>query len=80
MEQLEREFGIETRPFFAPMHKMPMYESDLILPNAEFLSDHGINLPTYSGLTDAEVAEISEAVCHTVRSSMLAANECAVAG
>jgi perosamine synthetase len=79
MEQLEREFGIETRPFFIPLHKLPMYESDLILANAEFLGDHGINLPTYSGLTDAEVAEISEAVRHTVRSNMHAANECAVA-
>jgi perosamine synthetase len=79
MEQLEREFGIETRPFFMPMHKLPMYESDRILASAEFLGNHGINLPTYSGLTDAEVAEISEAVCHTVRSSVRAANEYALA-
>jgi perosamine synthetase len=77
MAQLEREFGIETRPFFMPMHKLPMYWSDLILANAEFLGDHGINLPTYSGLTDAEVAEISEAVCHTVRTSMHS-SECKV--
>jgi perosamine synthetase len=69
MEQLEREFGIETRPFFVPMHKLPMYKSDRILANAEFLGDHGISLPTYSGLTDSEVAEISEAVCHTVKTA-----------
>jgi perosamine synthetase len=73
MAQLEREFGIETRPFFVPMHKLPMYRSDLVLANAEFLGDHGITLPTYSGLTDAEVAEISEAVCHTVTSDVHAA-------
>jgi perosamine synthetase len=70
MAQLEREFGIETRPFFVPMHKLPMYWSDKVLANAEFLGDHGINLPTYSGLADDEVANISEAVCHTVRSDV----------
>jgi perosamine synthetase len=70
MAQLERECGIETRPFFMPMHKLPMYRSDLVLANAEFLGDHGINLPTYSGLTDAEVADISEAICHTVASDV----------
>lgn len=67
MERLEREHGIETRPFFVPMHRLPMYEQPLHLPNTEYLADHGMNLPTYSGLTDAEVAEISAAVCDVVR-------------
>jgi perosamine synthetase len=79
IEQLEREFGIETRPFFIPLHKLPMYQSNIALVNAEFLGDHGLNLPTYSGLTDAEVAEISEAVCHTVRGSVREAKQYAFA-
>lgn len=67
MERLERDHGIETRPFFVAMHQLPMYQSEICLPNTEFLSEHGINLPTYSGLSDAEIDEISEAVSHCVR-------------
>jgi perosamine synthetase len=67
MAHLEREEGIETRPFFVPMHRLPMYDSDRPLPNAEFLGDHGMNLPTYTGLTDREIEEISKAIDDVVR-------------
>ncbi len=53
-------FGIETRPFFVPMHHLPMYKGEFNLPNADFLGDNGMNLPTYSGLTDHDVDEISD--------------------
>jgi perosamine synthetase len=56
------EFGIQTRPFYVPMHRLPLYRQEIHLPHAEFLADHGIALPTYSGLKDEEVDEISEAV------------------
>ncbi len=56
------EFGIQTRPFYVPMHRIPIYRREIRLPHAEFLADHGIVLPTYSGLKDEEVDEISEAV------------------
>ena len=52
--------GIETRPVFVPMHRLPMYAA----PDAQFLnacriSDNGISLPTYPGLTDADVRTIA---------------------
>jgi perosamine synthetase len=57
-----KEFGIQTRPFYVPMHKIPLYKRDIQLPNAEFLGDHGFLLPTYSGLADQEVDDISQAL------------------
>jgi perosamine synthetase len=61
-ERALRKFGIQTRPFYAPMHKLPIYRCDQTLPNSEFLADHGIVLPTYAGLKDEEIDEISEAI------------------
>lgn len=59
-------YGIETRPFFVPMHRLPMYAGTQQLPDAEFLSEHGINLPTYSGLSDAAIDEISTILIETI--------------
>ncbi len=56
------EFGIETRPFYTPMHRLPIYQDGTSFPNSEFLGDHGIVLPTYSKLKDEEVDEISQAM------------------
>jgi len=61
-ERMLTEFGIQTRPFYVPMHKLPIYRREIRLPHAEFMADHGIVLPTYSGLKDEEVDEISEAM------------------
>jgi perosamine synthetase len=57
-----KEFGIQTRPFYVPMHKLPIYQQSLQLPNSEFLGDHGVVLPTYSGLSDEFIDEISQAM------------------
>lgn len=45
--------GIETRPFFYPMHIMPVYKHDSLshLKTAETIAAKGINLPTYYDLT-----------------------------
>jgi perosamine synthetase len=67
MELLAKEFGIETRPFFVPMHRLPMYATDYSLPVTEFLSEHGINFPTYTGLKDQEIDEICFAVSEIIR-------------
>jgi perosamine synthetase len=67
MNALAGDFGIETRPFFVPMHRLPMYPNDGFFPNTDFLSAHGINLPTYSGLSDAEVDEICRALVQVLR-------------
>lgn len=45
------EKGIETRPFFYPIHAMPMYDSRFQrFPVAESLSRRGINLPSWPDL------------------------------
>lgn len=70
MRELADDFGIETRPFFVPMHRLPMYLTDEIFPSAEFLAAHGMNLPTYSGLADREVDEICDAFAHVLRKNL----------
>jgi len=61
MKKLE-ENGIETRPFFYPMHLIPPYESNKAFPAAEQISREGINLPSAVGLKEEEVKFILEKV------------------
>lgn len=57
--------GIETRPAFFPLHVMPMYQRPgEAFPVADSLSARGINLPSYPGLSDEDVAFI----CRQIRS------------
>ncbi len=58
-----RDHGIETRPAFHPVHKMPMYDHQEIFPVAEDLALRGINLPSYPGLSAQDVQEI----CHIIK-------------
>lgn len=57
------EKGIETRPFFYPMHTLPPYKdkikSDNAFPFASKLSKKGINLPTWAGLTKDDIEYIT---------------------
>lgn len=50
--------GIETRPFFYPMHILPMYK-DLCngqsFPIADRVSSQGINLPSSASLTEDDI-------------------------
>lgn len=57
MKRLE-EKGIETRPFFYPMHVMPPYKNNEKFPIAEEISRKGINLPSGVSLTENEVEQI----------------------
>jgi perosamine synthetase len=50
-----REQGIETRPFFYPVHTLPMYQTGQSLPVAEDLSRRGLNLPSGATLTAEQV-------------------------
>lgn len=52
------ENGIETRPFFYPMHVLPMYRGDKF-PVATKLSEKGINLPSAVTLGKREIRTIS---------------------
>ncbi len=59
--------GIETRPFFYPLHTLPMYfaaNKGKAFPVAEDLARRGLNLPSSATLTRDEVAY----VCDQLRS------------
>jgi perosamine synthetase len=56
------EAGIETRPFFHPIHSLPMYRNDEIFPVAEGLSGSGLNLPSGTKLTEAEINSVVTAI------------------
>jgi perosamine synthetase len=49
------EQGIETRPFFYPIHMLPPYRQDLKLSTAQDLSAKGLNLPSGPVITDQEI-------------------------
>jgi perosamine synthetase len=53
--------GIETRPFFCPVHTMQMYKQDFqSLPVADDLSARGINLPSGAGLSKESIVFIGQ--------------------
>jgi perosamine synthetase len=52
--------GVETRPLFCPVHTMPMYSvANSDFPVAEDLASRGINLPSWPGLSEAQVRTIA---------------------
>lgn len=62
-----REAGIDTRPFFIPLHRLPPFRESRIagdgqLPVTERLAERGLNLPTHAGLTDADLDRIADVV------------------
>ncbi len=48
------EHGIETRTFFLPMHRQPVYKTAEQFPVADDLGRRGLYLPSSSHLTDGE--------------------------
>jgi perosamine synthetase len=59
-----RQHGIDTRPFFYPVHKLPMYNTGQSLPVAEELSQRGLNLPSGATLTAEQVDYICDTISH----------------
>lgn len=62
MRALEAD-GIETRPFFPPLHTLPIYAADhdqRSLPVAEDLSRRGVNLPSSAQITREDVAYVAQ--------------------
>ena len=66
-----KEKGVDTRPFFYPMHLQPMFKlkEDAQFPDtsgeypiAEELSRKGINLPSSPELTDDEIKTVADAL------------------
>jgi len=66
MKKLEKE-GIETRPFFVVINKMPPYLSEESFPVAEEVSDKGINLPSSVNLTEENIKIICDAIKRAVK-------------
>lgn len=67
VEQRLAERGIETRPVFVPMHRLPMYaRPDSQFPVACDIGNRGISLPTYPSLRDEDVQYISDAVLEVI--------------
>lgn len=55
--------GIESRPYFFPLSKFPMYEDRTVeLKNSVDISKMGICLPTFHDMTEDEI----KTVCHNV--------------
>ena len=56
------ENGVESRPFFPPIHRFPMYDQKEKLSVSEELSRKGINLPSSPKLTVEDVNRVVESV------------------
>ncbi len=55
--------GIDSRPFFFPLHKLPQYKTGENLPVSEMLGSCGINLPSSVTLTDNKI----EFICDNIK-------------
>lgn len=61
------ERGIETRPFFIPVHRLPPYAELSLrrgadLPVTDSLGASGLNLPTFSRLSDRDLDRVTDAL------------------
>jgi perosamine synthetase len=63
-----RQQGIESRPFFKPVHTMPYIQEPEQYPQAERYSAHGINLPTYVDLRTEDIKFICDKVLEITKS------------
>lgn len=64
MQELKHK-GIETRPFFVPIHKQPMYQEqygNLSFPMTTKLAESGINLPSSIDLGENDIKIISNKI------------------
>jgi len=62
-----KERGVDCRPFFFPMSMMPMYQR-ADNPVSYHLSECGLNLPTYVGLTEADISKVSDVFLTALKS------------
>jgi perosamine synthetase len=59
--------GIDTRPFFLPLHKLPPFREESkkryeSLPITDALSESGMNLPTYTGMKNSDLERITGSI------------------
>lgn len=72
LAEVLRESGIETRPFFIPIHSLPPYAGAAgpprPLPETDRLARTGMNLPTSSRLDEPDIDRIADVIRRHVRS------------
>jgi perosamine synthetase len=57
------ERGVETRPFFVPLPRLPMYEEPAgTFPNAERLGGNALNLPSGAALTGSDLDYVAATI------------------
>lgn len=54
--------GIDSRPFFFPIHRLPRYKTKEHLPVADFLASSGLNLPSSVNLQDEQIKSICDTI------------------
>ncbi|MCK4787548.1 MAG: DegT/DnrJ/EryC1/StrS family aminotransferase [Desulfobacteraceae bacterium] len=64
---LLKENGVDTRPFFIPLHQLPPFREESVrrdekLPITDKVSSIGINLPTYTSLTNETIEYITQII------------------
>jgi len=60
------ERGVDSRPFFHPIHTLPPYASGERLPVAEDLAAHGLNLPSGVGLERDQIERVAQALARAL--------------
>jgi perosamine synthetase len=61
------EQGIDTRPFFRPLHRLPPFHEEShrrgeVLPVTDRLAESGLNLPTFTRMRDDEIDLVAEVI------------------
>lgn len=69
---LLKEDGIDTRPFFIPLHRLPPHRQaaerrNTHLPDTDKVAAAGLNLPTYGRLSSREIERICQVLAKSVR-------------
>ena len=67
LTMLLKDNGVDTRPFFIPLHRLPPFREGSIrrqenLPVTDQLGSAGINLPTYNGIPKGHIEYIAQII------------------
>jgi perosamine synthetase len=67
MAELKRR-KIDSRPFFCPVSDMPMYAAmGVVTPVTHEVAYHGINLPSFVGMSDEQIDYVCENVIEALK-------------
>jgi perosamine synthetase len=65
--RLLKDFEIETRPFYKPLHTQPSFKTNGHFPNTVKISSMGLWLPSSSNLTSSDISFVTSALKQVVR-------------